>query len=307
MQEKRRWGLIFLQLISSLFIDNLHREFLFLCKRYCLLPLSHDVIVDLLNIKYGGKVMKVSICVDAVYMDKDFVESLKEISSIGVKAFEFWSWWDKDLKVIKDAKDELGLEVAAFCTKFVSLVDKSKREEYISGLKESIEAAKFMGCKTLISQVGNNTNAPRQVQRQNIIDGLKECVPLLKEAGITLVLEPLNIYVDHANYYLYSSREGFDIVKAVGSRNVKLLFDLYHQQIMEGNLIINSTNNIDKIAHFHAAGNPGRHELSFGEVNYKEVFKAIDAVGYEGFVGFEYFPVEEPAKGIKAFLYEKDI
>jgi len=68
--------------------------------------------------------MKVSICVDAVYMGKDFVESLKEISSIGGKAFEFWTWWDKDLKTIKAVKEELGLEVVAFCTKFVSLVDK---------------------------------------------------------------------------------------------------------------------------------------------------------------------------------------
>lgn len=246
--------------------------------------------------------MKVSICVDAVYIGKDFVESLKEINSCGVKAFEFWTWWDKDLKAIKAVKEELGLEVVAFCTKFVSLVDASKREEYISGLKESIEAAKFMGCKTLISQVGNDIGSPRAEQRKNIVDGLKACVPLLEEAGITLVLEPLNIYVDHAGYYLYSSQEGFDIVDTVGSKNVKLLFDLYHQQIMEGNLIRNCTGNIGKIAHFHAAGNPGRHELCIGEVNYAEVFKAIDVAGYEGYVGFEYFPVEEPAKGIKAFL-----
>ena len=246
--------------------------------------------------------MKVSICVDAVYSGKDFIESLRKISSIGGKAFEFWTWWDKDLKAIKAAKEELDLEVVAFCTKFVSLVDPSTREEYISGLKESIEAAKFMGCKTLISQTGNDTGSPRDEQRQNIIDGLKECVPLLEETGITLVIEPLNIYVDHVGYYLFSSREGFEIVEAVGSKNVKLLFDFYHQQIMEGNLIRNSTGNIDKIAHFHAAGNPGRHELCIGEINYPEVFKAIDAAGYGGYVGFEYFPIEEPEKGIKDFL-----
>jgi hydroxypyruvate isomerase len=246
--------------------------------------------------------MKISVCVDAVYKGKDFIESLKEISSLGVKAFEFWAWWNKDLKSVKAAKEELGLEISAFCTKFVSLVDSSKREEYISGLKESIEAAKFMGCKTLISQTGNDTGAPREEQRQSMIDGLKACAPLLEEAGITLVVEPLNIYVDHAGYYLFSSEEGFQVVDAVGSKNIKLLFDLYHQQIMEGNLIRNSCSNMEKIAHFHAAGNPGRHELYIGEINYPEVFKAIDAAGYEGYVGFEYFPVEEPAKGIKAFL-----
>lgn len=246
--------------------------------------------------------MKISVCIEAVYNGRDFIESMKEVSSLGVKAFEFWTWWDKDLGAIKKAKEELNLEVATFCTKFVSLVDPAKREEYIKGLKESIEAAKFLGCRTLISQTGNDTGMPREFQRQSMIDGLKACAPMLEEAGVTLVLEPLNLYVDHPGYYLYSSAEGFEIVEKVASSNVKLLFDIYHQQIMEGNLIRNITSNIDKIGHFHAAGNPGRQELYFGEINYNEVFKVIDAAGYKGYIGFEYFPVEEPRKGIEAFL-----
>jgi hydroxypyruvate isomerase len=243
--------------------------------------------------------MNISVCVGAVYNGRNFIESMREINSIGIKAIEFWSWWDQDLKAIKAAKEELGLEVSAFCTKFVSLVDPEKREEYINGLKESIEAAKFMGCKILISQTGNDTGEPREVQRQSMIDGLKACAPLLEEAGITLAIEPLNTYVDHKGYYLYSSLEGFDIVKAVGSKNVKILFDIYHQQIMEGNLMRNITANIDNIAHFHAAGNPGRHELYNGEINYPEIFKAIEASGYEGYVGLEYFPLDEPCRGLK--------
>lgn len=246
--------------------------------------------------------MKISVCIDAVYNGKNFTESMKEISLLGVKAFEFWSWWDKDLDEIKSGKDKLNLDVAAFCTKLVSLVDASKREEYINGLKESIEAAKFLGCKTLISQTGNDLGIDRRIQKQSLIDGLKVCSPLLEEAGITLVVEPLNLFVDHAGYYLFSSSEGFEIVEAVGSINVKLLYDIYHQQIMEGNLIRNITSNIDKIAHLHAAGNPGRHELYLGEINYPEVFKAIDLTKYNGYVGFEYFPLEDPEKGIRVFL-----
>jgi len=246
--------------------------------------------------------MKFSVCVGAVYHGRDFFESMREIRSLGGKAIEFWSWWDRDLKAIKAAKEELGLEVAAFCTRFVSLVDPEKREEYIKGLKESIEAAKFLDCKILISQTGNDTGAPREVQRQSLIEGRKACAPLLEEAGVTLAVEPLNTYVDHPGYFLTGSREGFDIIEAVGSENVKLLFDIYHQQIMEGNLIRNITSNIDKIAHFHAAGNPGRHELYIGEIHYPEVFRAIDAAGYQGYVGLEYFPLEEPAKGLKALF-----
>lgn len=246
--------------------------------------------------------MKISICIDAVFRNKDFAESLENINSIGVKYYEFWSWWDKDLNAIKNANKEFDVNTVAFCTKFANLVDPSRRDEYIAGLKESIEAANLLNCKKLITQVGNDNGYSRKRQHKNIVEGLKACVPMLEEAGITMVVEPLNVYVDHAGYYLYSSLEGFDIIDEVGSPNVKLLFDIYHQQIMEGNIIRNIVNNIDKIGHFHAAGNPGRNELYFGEINYKEIFKAIDQSGYDGFVGFEYFPLEDPLKGIKAFI-----
>jgi len=246
--------------------------------------------------------MKISICIEALFNGQDFVDSMEKISAIGIRNYEFWTWWDKDLKAIKDANEKFGLNTVAFCTKFISLVDPYKREEYIAGLRESIEAASFLGCKRLITQVGNNNGYSRKIQHKSIVDGLKACVPMLEEAGIVLLVEPLNTYVDHPGYYLSSSFEGFEIIDEVGSPNVRLLFDIYHQQIMEGNIIRNFTANVDKIGHFHAAGNPGRHELYFGEINYREVFKAIDESGYNGFIGFEYFPLEDPLKGIKASM-----
>lgn len=246
--------------------------------------------------------MKISVCIDAVFKGKDFIESMRTISSLGCGAFEFWSWWDKDIRAIKAAKEELGLEVTTFCTKMGSLVDYAERDNYLIGLKESLEVAKNLDCKSLITQTGNDNGSPREIQHKNLVEGLKLCAPILEEAGVTLLVEPLNLYVDHAGYYLYSSLEGFSIIDEVGSPNVKLLYDIYHQQIMEGNLIRNIQSNIEKIGHFHAAGNPGRHELYFGEINYSEVFKAIDSTGYRGHVGFEYFPSENPCNGIKAYL-----
>lgn len=126
--------------------------------------------------------------------------------------------------------------------------------------------------------------------------------PFLEEAGVTLVVEPLNILVDHPGYYLYSSEEAFQIIDEVGSPNVKVLFDIYHQQIMEGNLISRIQRNINKIGHFHAADNPGRHELYMGEIQYLNVFRAIEETGYRGYIGFEYFPLEEPLSGIWKIL-----
>lgn len=244
--------------------------------------------------------MKISVCVDAVYHGQDFVESMKSIKNAGINAIEFWSWWDKDLDRILEAKKELDMEIAAFCTKFTSLVDGSKHPDYMEGLRESIKTAEKMGCRTLITQVGDDMKeVSREEQHKNLVKGLKACAPILEEKGITLVFEPLNTLVDHKGYYLSDSRQAFAVADEVGSPNVKVLYDIYHQQIMEGNLISAITGNIEKIGHFHAAGNPGRHELTIGEINYREVFKAIDASGYKGFVGLEYFPVNPVAEGLK--------
>jgi len=246
--------------------------------------------------------MKISICIDALYAGKDIPESLQAIHRLGIQAFEFWGWWDKDLQAIKKTKEQLGLEVSAFCTKFISLVDASKQGEYIDGLQESIAAAKMLNCKRLISQVGDDLGIDRVEQHKNMLAGLKACVPILEKEDITLVIEPLNTTIDHAGYYLYRSEEAFQIIEEVGSEHVKVLYDIYHQQIMEGNLINTISRNITKIGHFHAAGLPGRHELYLGEINYPHIFRAIDSLGYAGFVGFEYFPIEAPDAGIKAFL-----
>ena len=245
---------------------------------------------------------KISVCVDALYGGREFCQSLREISEAGARAYEFWSWWDKDLGEIKQAAQELGLTAAAFCTRFVSLVDPGRRPEYLKGLEESVVAAEYLGCGTLITQVGNDTGYGRERQRRSLVDGLKAAAPMLERAGITLAVEPLNTHVDHAGYFLSDSPEAFDIIGEVGSPNVKLLFDIYHQQITEGNIVGNITANIDKICHLHAAGVPGRHELANGELNYRYIFDAAEKAGYRGYAGLEYFPLGEPAKGIRKWL-----
>lgn len=247
--------------------------------------------------------MKYSVCIDAVFNGKDFIESMKIVKNIGIDAFELWCWWDKDMDKILKTKEDLGMNITAFCTKFISLVDPSKRNEYLECLNESIMMAQKMQCKTLISQIGDELDGvSRETQHRNIVKGLRECVPILEESGITLAFEPLNTLVDHKGYYLYSSDEAFGIFDEVGSKKVKVLYDIYHQQIMEGNLITRITKNIEKIGHFHAAGNPGRHELHSGEINYKQIFNAIDEAGYNGYIGLEYFPLDNAEEGLKRLL-----
>jgi hydroxypyruvate isomerase len=116
---------------------------------------------------------------------------------------------------------------------------------------------------------------------------------MLEKNGITAVVEILNTYVNHAGYFLYYVRDGAELIDRVGSPNVKLLFDIYHVQIMEGNLIENIRANIDRIGHFHIGDVPGRHEPGTGEINYRNVFKAIYELGdrFRGSAALEYSPL----------------
>ena len=252
--------------------------------------------------------MNFSICIDSVFSHldktvtleqvKDSRLALEKVKAAGFSAFEFWSWQKRDIDALAAKAKDLGLSCACFCTKFFNLTDPGQRETFILGLKESIVHAKKMGVPCLITQSGNDTGAVRPFQHRSIVEGLKASAPLLEDAGVTLLLEPLNSKINHPGIYLESSDEGFDILREVGSPNVKLLFDIYHQQITEGDIIRRMTSHIDLIAHIHCAGNPGRHELDSGELDYRRIFKALESAGYKGYAGIEYFPAGNVEEGL---------
>ncbi|MEK6795824.1 MAG: TIM barrel protein [Spirochaetota bacterium] len=235
-----------------------------------------------------------SPCLDIFFKDLPFPERIKKVASMGYEFFEFWTWWDKDLNAIEKAMKESDMQAVCTCTKFVSMVDASKRAEYIAGLEESIAVAKKIGAPFLITQVGNElSGVSRDEQKRSLIDGLKAAVPLLERAGITLLVEPLNTQYDHKGYFLAYSQEAAEIISAAGSQRVKMLFDIYHQQINEGDLINNIKKHLPLIGHFHIADHPGRHEIGTGEINYQNVLAAIKASGYAGAVGIELFPLDK--------------
>ena len=235
-----------------------------------------------------------SICTDAVFNGIDTAEAIRTCASLGLHTVEFWRWENKNMDCIIETARECNTEIAVFCAKMKSFVDPSARSESIEGICQSIEVAQKAGTKTLIGLSGNDTGQPRAEQYASMVAGLKEAAPYLEKAGITLVLEPLNILYNHAGYYLYTSKEGFDALKEVNSPNVKLLFDIYHQQLTEGNILNNIRDNIGLIGHFHTAGVPGRHELNNGELNYDFIFKEIDKLPYTGCIGLEYMPLVPP-------------
>lgn len=243
--------------------------------------------------------MKFCVSIPCFFRDMDFADAVRLVKKLGYDAVEAWNWTGYDLKSIKEALDETGVEFTDMCTTEFRMTDPRYREIFLEGLKKSCEAANFLGVKKLITQVGPDTGAPRAEQHQAIVETLKAAIPILEASDVTIMIEPLNTYVDHKGYYLTTSKEGAEIVREVGHPLVKMVFDIYHQQIMEGNIIPNILEYKDCIAHLHGAGHPGRHEMWMGETDYKNVFAAAEAAGYTGICGMEFFPTMDPVECLK--------
>jgi len=246
--------------------------------------------------------MKLSLCINSATKDYSPTDAMKYAKKLGYGAVEFWEGKDFDVEAYKNTLTETGLTLACMGMGR-GLVDPNTRQEFLEDIKISLANAKILGAKCIIAVTGQELEGvSREKQHDSIVEGLKEAAQIVAGSGVTIVVEPLNVLVNHAGYYLYSSAEAFEIVKKVGSPHVKVLFDIYHQQISEGNLISNIVDNIDLIGHFHAAGNPGRGELYLGEINYCEVFKAIDATGYKGYAGLEFWPKGDVEEALKKCL-----
>jgi hydroxypyruvate isomerase len=246
--------------------------------------------------------MKFSACIEMLYQDSEFIERIYRAKRSGFDAVEFWLWQPKDIDAIKKALNETGLEIGIFQANIEGrMIDPKDNEIYISGVKKSIETAKKLGAKHLflmtdILQADRTVLEPsypitEEDKIKSIKTVLKTLKPLAEEAGITLVVEPLNIYVDHMGYYLSHSKPAFDLIREIDSKNIKVLYDVYHMQIMEGNIIQTIKDNIDAIGYIHIADVPGRFQPGTGEINFKNVIKTIREMNYQGVVGFEFEPV----------------
>jgi hydroxypyruvate isomerase len=151
----------------------------------------------------------------------------------------------------------------------------------------------------LICFSGNRHTETDEQGIEATADILRKVAPAARDAGVTLILELLNSAVDHAGYQCDHTAWGAAVCDRVAMPNVKLLYDIYHMQIMEGDLIRTIRNNIARIGHFHTAGNPGRHDLDDAqEIQYPAVFRAIAAAGFSGYIGHEFVPKGDPAQAL---------
>ena len=165
---------------------------------------------------------------------------------------------------------------------------KEKRIEFLNQIKDSIDVAKRINAKWMTVVPGHlDLKLNMGYQTSNVVESLKMASGILEPHGITMVLEPLN-FRNHPGLFLSESPQAYEICKAVNSPSCKILFDIYHQQIQEGNLIPNIEACWDEIAYYPLGDNPGRNEPNTGEINYKNIFKYIHQRGYNGILGMEH-------------------
>jgi len=241
----------------------------------------------------------------------DVLKTIRTAAEIGFRGTEIWFRENAPFDLICEAASDHGLTVACICG-HESLTDGLNRpenhERIRSELSVSIELAAERDIPNLICFSGNRGEADDEEAIEIVAEGLRRVAPAAEAAGVTLVIELLNSKVNHPGYQADHTAWGVEVARAVDSPAVKLLYDIYHMQIMEGDLCRTISDSIAHIGHFHTAGNPGRKDLDTEqEINYPAVMRTIAASGYTGFVAHEFRPKGDLLRGLEAAFRTCDV
>jgi len=240
------------------------------------------------------------------------IDQLEFMADQGFTAFEDNEMLSRPLELqnqMAKLMEKRGLEMGVFVAHKIywkepnlASGNEELREEFLEDIKGSIEVAKRVNAKWMTVVPGHvDLRQNKSYQTAHVIETLKRASDLLEPHNLTMVLEPLN-FRDHPGLFLSESPQAYEICKAVDSPACKILFDIYHQQIQEGNLIPNIGACWDEIAYFQIGDNPGRNEPTTGEINYRNVFKYIHGRGYNGILGMEHGNSIEGKKGEKQVI-----
>ncbi|RKJ81359.1 hypothetical protein D7X33_04130 [Butyricicoccus sp. 1XD8-22] len=251
-----------------------------------------------------------AINLEPLYPGMELCEKIERVAAAGFTAVEFWGWDGRDLAQIRTTCKAHGVKVRAFSgTGSWSLCDREHSAEYIDWIERSADAAKQLDCNTLILFPNHFTpdgaadfreQYSKAEMAANAAVTLARIAPILEKNGITALLEPLNNMGADAGMSVTDTQTGAGIVRAVGSDHVRLLCDLYHMQMMHGNLLQNLESNADIVPYIHIADAPDRHEPGTGEINFDFLCRRLLETGYDGTICFEYFPKGDTEAGFAA-------
>lgn len=243
---------------------------------------------------------------------EDPIDQLKFMADQGFRAFEDNGMRERDIalqeemaKIMSDRNMEMGVFVAhKIYWKKPTLAkgDDDSRAEFLDYITKAVDVAKRVNAKWMTVVPGHvDLRQDMGYQTAHVIETLKQASGILEPHGVAMVLEPLN-FRDHPGLFLTKSAQAYSICRAVNSPSCKILFDIYHQQIHEGNLIPNMENSWDEIAYIQIGDNPGRKEPTTGEINYQNVFKFVHDKGFDGILGMEHGNFYEGMEGEKKLI-----
>ena len=253
--------------------------------------------------------MKLGLCIELAFAHLPFEQRLARAAKAGYEFVEMW-FVDGSFRGPGEQLAALAKKHGVTITNTVigapdgsiggGLTDPANRKTWLERTRMTLAFNQAAGIPATIVCTGNVVpdRSDRSMEK-SVVAGLEATLQLAEAAGITLLLEPLNTTYDHPGYWLTGSDRGAAICRLFESPRLRLLFDCYHMQIMDGDLLKHIERNLDVIGHFHSAGVPGRHELWLGEIDYPFVVRAIQRMGYKGVFALEYMPSMSSALSVR--------
>ena len=238
-----------------------------------------------------------------------FEEKLEAAAQAGVQSVEmvgeYANWTDSDVARIKKLAGSLrlGMDVLIATPDWgrrpVSMVDPAQRDNFLADVRNALRYAQELEIPQILLMSGNAIpGRTHEEQYASLLEGARRAGDLVAAAHRTAIIEPLNSLVNHKGFFLTTCVEGAKLVRQVDNPHVRLLFDIYHEQVQIGNVIRTLTEAADIVAVFHVADNPGRNDPGSGEINYQNVYKAIRKTGYSGYVAMEYLPLGDQVQSL---------
>ncbi|MBR9791488.1 MAG: TIM barrel protein [Gammaproteobacteria bacterium] len=236
--------------------------------------------------------MKLTACIEWLFEDEtdNIAERIYKAKEAGLEGVEFHLWRDKPIAEIKQALEDTGITLTSFCVDpRRSIVDESQLAEFVSAVSESADIAQQLNCQQMIIASGFLLADTSPEQHFNFaLRALKKAAEIGEQTGVTLLLEPINTKVDHPGMYLDSNKVGLDLVEAVNSPRLRLLYDAYHSLVMGEDIETIIAGRTQWVAHIQIADMPGRGAPGTGAVNWSAVTHMLKNEGYQGWIGLEY-------------------
>ena len=245
-----------------------------------------------------------SVMLWTVFRGLPFAERLEKVAEAGYTQVElvdeYRQWSEQDFRHAAQVRRRLGITFDAAAGVEHSLTNPAERQALLVEVDRMLTVLAKLECPELILLSGNTVpGLSREAQRSSCLEGLKRAAELAQARGVTLLLENIDPE-ENPHYYLTSAAEGLAIVEAVKHPHLRFLYDLYHEQISEGNLIEKLDRHIAAVGLVHVADVPGRHQPGTGEINYPNIFQKLAELGYDRNVAMEFIPGGDPISDLKA-------